>query len=149
MKDVDRTLPPARFDFVILTVNDVETSEAVTVFKLTNDAKEFGLNYRWGMLQRRYGPKASVALVSFNDKQGVAEAINRTNEILQVLKPQYILMLGIAGGLQKNDSELAIRKGIPINKNEITGGGMHRMCPRCLLAMLLASSIQSVDGRRL
>ncbi|HEU4766469.1 MAG TPA: hypothetical protein VFS77_03815 [Pyrinomonadaceae bacterium] len=106
MKDTERILPPARFDFVVLTVNDVETSEAVKVLELTQEARELGLSYRWGSMRRKVGTNVSVALVSFNDKQGVAEAVNRTNDILQVLKPQYILVLGTAGGLQTNDKEL-------------------------------------------
>lgn len=105
MKDAEK-YPPARFDFVVLTVNDVETSEAVKVFDLSQTAKEQGLNYRWGVIRRKRAPSISVALVSFNDKQGVAEAVNRTNDILQVLKPEYLLVLGTAGGLQQNDHEL-------------------------------------------
>jgi nucleoside phosphorylase len=100
-------LPPVRFDFVVLTVNDVETSEAVSVLGLENEGKESGLNYRWGFVQRkRPSAKIPVALVSFNDKQGVAEAVNRTQDILEVLKPQYILVLGTAGGLKRKGGEV-------------------------------------------
>lgn len=102
------SIPPLRLDFVVLAINDEETEQAKTVLGLTYEQQEAGLTYDWGYIPHQNGRQVTVALVSFDDKQGETEAVERTQDILRLLRPQHILILGTAGGLQREDEEIKV-----------------------------------------
>jgi nucleoside phosphorylase len=100
------SIPPLRLDFVVLAINDAETSEAQAVLGLSHQQEEDGLIYFWGQVPHQDGTQVTTALVSFDDKQGPTEAVQKAASILRILHPQYILILGTAGGLQRATKEI-------------------------------------------
>jgi nucleoside phosphorylase len=93
---------PIRVDYVLVAVNDVEHEAAKAVFGLKKHVPDPGLEFHWGVVEHDSSPfSRTVALVSLYDRSGGKGSGRLTHNIIKILAPSYVLILGIAGGFSK------------------------------------------------
>ncbi|SRR6266436_471197 len=90
--------PPRNFDFVLLAPTPTEARLAKQVLGLAHNEVYDGLRYSWAYIQQANNFVA-VAVVSLHDIQGETQSAHKTYAVIEKLDPDYILVLGIAGGI--------------------------------------------------
>ncbi len=102
--DTIKSICPLKIDFAIFVVNKNEEEYAKEIFHIDKLCNEKGVNYEWGYQINESGYTVTVALVSFVDLPGQKQAVDKTKMVVDTLNPNYILVLGTAGGIRrKND----------------------------------------------
>jgi nucleoside phosphorylase len=123
-------LPPRRFDFVVFTATPLEKDAAVAELGLKHAGFEGDRQYYWG-----YVRSLSVAIVCAGES-GYPAATDATNWIVEVLSPDYLLIVGHGGGISKN-VEGGVKSGIVLVSTGVV---------RCLTIRTIGNSKEPNGG---
>jgi nucleoside phosphorylase len=107
MVDEDKILPPSRFHYLLLMVNDTEETQAEDVFFPTGLSPDMcgtgyieEILYKWRYLICSNGDCISLAFVCFINP-GEGEVLMNLSKILKELRPYHILFIGVGGGVSR------------------------------------------------
>ena len=92
---------PRRVEFVILVATEDERPVVKEVLGLNRQSIEKGLSYDWEFIQRGT-EQCAVALVALGDNQGELPAFAKTKEILNILNPKFVIVVGHAVGIRRD-----------------------------------------------
>jgi nucleoside phosphorylase len=101
-----RTRRAQRIDFLLLTANDDEADAASDLLGLQYEGDHPEVPYDWGYIANNTGRRFSVATVSLEDNLGKTHAFAKSEAALNLLHPQYFIVLGIAAGVKTDQFDL-------------------------------------------
>lgn len=103
-----RTRRPLRVDFLLLTANDAEARAACRALDLQyeGDVRD-NLPYYWGYITPNHGnPPHTIALIGLDDYYGRTAAYQQSKKAIELLRPRFFIVLGIAAGACTTDTNL-------------------------------------------
>lgn len=111
MTDKDPTVPaernnirrPFRVDFLLVVANDIEKGAVTDTFVLPYLGDEDPLSYSWGDFSLKTGERVTVALLSLRDETGAGAAQVMVSKAVEILRPSYLIMVGIAAGASTDE----------------------------------------------
>ena len=94
---------PDRCDFAVICVNSDEDAAVRNILTPNKPTRGSGHSYYWGTVKTNDQGEAFVISNWTGDKKGPKNAESLTRNLIEMFDPQYILVLGTAGGFKSRD----------------------------------------------